>query len=273
VTAATALPITGRTRLFGVIADPIGHVRACEVFNPVFAARGIDAVLVPLHVPAGALRHALDGFRALGNLGGILVTIPHKESVLDLVDEVGAQARLVGAANIIRRDADGRLAAENFDGLGFVAGLRRAGQEVSGRRVLLVGAGGAGKAIACALAEAKVETLLVANRTPTRAEDLAARVKAAYPSVDVRAGPNDPSGFDIVVNATSQGLHPGDAPPFAVDAVAPEATVAEIIMKPERTPLVAAAAARGLRVHLGRHMLDAQVPLMTRFLDIDAGGS
>lgn len=270
--AATSLPITGRTRLFGVIADPIGHVRACEVFNPVFAARGIDAVLVPLHVPAGRLAAALDGFRALANLGGVLVTIPHKEAVLDLVDEIGAQARLIGAANVIRRDAHGRLTAENFDGLGFVAGLRRQGRAVAGKRVLLVGAGGAAKAIACALVDAEVAALVVANRTAARAEELAGRIRTAYPSVDVQAGPADPTGFDLVVNATSQGLLPGDALPIAVEAVEARSVVAEIIMKPERTPLVVAAEARGLEVHLGRHMLDAQVPLMAGFLGIDAGG-
>ncbi len=136
--------ITGTTRLFGVIADPIDHVRACEAFNPRFRDRGIDAVLVPFHVRPAELARALDGFRALANLGGVLVTIPHKEAILERVDAVGPQAARVGAGNVIRRTADGRLEAENFDGLGFVAGLAAAGHPPAGRAVLLVGAGGAG---------------------------------------------------------------------------------------------------------------------------------
>jgi len=262
----TAAEITGRTRLFGVIADPIDHVRACEVFNPRFAERGIDAVLVPFHVRPDRLGAALDGFRALANLGGVLVTIPHKEAILEGIDVVGTQARRVGAGNVIRRHADGRLEAENFDGLGFVAGLEAAGHAPRGRDALLVGAGGAGKAIAFALAEAGVRRLVVANRDRARGEALAAAVAAAFPEVDVRFGPADPAGFELVVNATSLGLRPDDPLPFAVDAAAPATLVCEIVMKPERTPLVAAAEARGLTVSLGRAELDARVPLLARFI-------
>ncbi|MEO1089631.1 MAG: shikimate dehydrogenase [Pseudomonadota bacterium] len=262
----TTIPITGRTRLYGVIADPITHVRACEVFNPLFRARGIDAVLVPLHVPVGEIGRAVAGFRSLANLFGILVTIPHKEEILAFVDEVGPQAELVGAANIVRRESDGRLTAENFDGLGFVAGLRELGREVIDRRVLVVGAGGAGKAITCALAEARVGELVVANRDSGKAEALIARVRAAYPQVPIRFGDNDPRGFDLVVNATSLGLQAGDGLPFEVDCLGPGVVVADIVMKPERTALLVAAEARGCTIHYGRHMLDQQVPLMGRFL-------
>ncbi len=265
--------ITGTTRLFGVIADPIDHVRACEVFNPRFRARGIDAVLVPFHVRAADLTAALQGFRALTNLGGVLVTIPHKEAILDRVDAVGPQAERVGAGNVIRRTDDGRLEAENFDGLGFVAGLEAAGRPPAGRDVLLVGAGGAGKAIAYALAEAGVRRLVVANRNAARAEALAAGVRAVFPAVDTAVGPPDPAGFDVVINATSLGLKPDDPLPLDPAAARAGTVVADIIMKPERTPLVEAAAARGLAVHLGRHMLDCQVPLLARFIGAfdDAG--
>lgn len=263
---ATRIAITGRTRLYGVIADPVTHVRACEVFNPRFEQRGVDAVLVPFHVQAGELERAIDGFRALANLGGVLVTIPHKEAVLDLVDEVGPQAQLVGAANVIRRESDGRLTAENFDGAGFVAGLRAHGHAPDGRRVLLVGAGGAGKAIAFALAEARVGELVLANRTPAKAEALAERVHAAYPQVAVRLGAIEPRGFDLVINATSLGLQAGDALPFPVEGLPRDTVVADIVMKPERTALLVAAEAAGATIHYGRHMLDEQVGLMAKFL-------
>jgi shikimate dehydrogenase len=269
----TAGEITGTTRLFGVIADPIEHVRACEVFNPRFRARGIDAVLVPFHVRPADLARALDGFRALSNLGGVLVTIPHKEAILDLVDSVGPQAERVGAGNVIRRTADGRLEAENFDGLGFVAGLEAAGHAPAGREVLLVGAGGAGKAVAFALAEAGVRRVVVANRNAARAEALAEGVRAVFPAVATAVGPPDPAGFELVVNATSLGLEPDDPLPVDPAAASAGTVIADIIMKPERTRLIDAAEACGLTVHLGRHMLDHQVPLLARFLGAfeDAG--
>jgi len=265
--------ITGRTRLFGVIADPIEHVRACEVFNPRCAEHGVDAVLVPFHVRADRLAEALDGFRAVANLGGVLVTIPHKEAILDLVDDVAPQAARVGAGNVIRRTDEGRLEAENFDGLGFVAGLEAAGHRVRGRAALLVGAGGAGKAIAMALAEAGLRRLVLANRSAARGEALARAVAATFPNVDVVTGPADPRGADLVVNATSLGLRPDDPLPIDLATAASDTLVAEIIMKPARTPLVAAAEARGLAVHLGHHMLDHQVPLLARFIGAfdDAG--
>ncbi len=262
----TAGEITGRTRLFGVIADPIDHVRACEVFNPRFRARGIDAVLVPFHVEPEGLAAALAGFRALPNLGGVLVTIPHKEAVLDLVDAIGPQAARVGAGNVIRRDASGRLEAENFDGLGFVAGLEAAGHPPAGRSVLLVGAGGAGKALAFALAEAGVRKLVIANRNRARADALAAGVRTAFPAVETAVGAADPRGCELVVNATSLGLAASDRLPLDVTRADEGALICDIIMKPERTPLLAAAEARGLAVHPGRHMLDHQVPLLARFL-------
>lgn len=262
----TATDITGTTRLFGVIADPIEHVRACEVFNPRFAERGVDAVLVPFHVRPADLARALDGFRALPNLGGVLVTIPHKEAILPLVDAVGPQATRVGAGNVVRRTADGRLEAENFDGLGFVAGLEAEGHAPRGRDVLLVGAGGAGKAVAYALAEAGVRRLVVANRNAERAEALARGVRAVFPEVDTRVGPADAAAGDLVVNATSLGLHADDPLPIDPATARPGTVVCDIIMKPPRTRLIETAAARGLPVHLGRHMLDHQVPMLARFI-------
>ncbi len=131
---------------------------------------------------------------------------------------------------------------------------------------MLFRSGGAGKAIAYALAEAGVGRLVVANRDAARAEALAAGVRAVFPGLEAGAGPVDPAGFDVVVNATSLGLEPDDPLPFDPAAADAGTVVAEIVMKPERTRLIDAAAARGLPVHLGRHMLDHQVPLLARFI-------
>jgi shikimate dehydrogenase len=258
--------ITGRTRLFAIVADPVGHVRTPMVFNARFATNGIDAVLVPLHVPAAGLADLFRAVRSMKNLGGLIVTVPHKAAAAALCDEVSETARAIGAVNAIRREPDGRLVGEMFDGEGFLSGLRQEGIEPSGLPVHLSGAGGAANAIAFSLAKAGVARLTISNRTRSKAEELASRVRKHHPGVDVRAGDADPTGHRLVVNATSLGLKEDDALPLQVDRLTPEMTVAEIIMIPERTRLLREAAGRGCRVHLGKHMLDTQVELMARFV-------
>jgi shikimate dehydrogenase len=258
--------ITGRTRLYAIVADPVGHVRTPMVFNARFAAKGTDAVLVPLHVPPAGLPDLFRAARAMKNLGGLIVTVPHKSAAVALCDEVSDMARAIGAVNTIRREPDGRLLGEMFDGPGFLAGLRQEGIEPRGRSVLLSGAGGAANAIAFVLAQAGVARLTIANRTSARAEELAARVRRYAPTVEISAGPPDPTGHELVVNATSLGLKEEDALPLDVDRLTPGMIVAEIIMIPEQTKLLREAARRGCRVHLGRHMLDTQVELMARFI-------
>ncbi len=261
-------PISGTTRLFGILADPVEHVRTPEVFNAWFAERGLDAVLVPLHVGAQDLAVQIGALRTLRNLGGVIVTVPHKAAVVPLCDELTEAARQVGAVNTIRRTVDGKLIGANFDGVGFVEGLRRTGNEPHGKRAFLAGAGGAANAIAFALCEAGVAALTVYNRTPAKAEELLQRLARAYPGTSLVLGSPDPAGHELAVNATSLGLRPGDPLPFDLEGSSPGTLVAEVIMKPVTTPLLAEAARRGLPVHHGRHMLDAQVELMATFLEL-----
>lgn len=258
--------ISGQTKLFGILADPVAHVRAPEVMNDYFARHGADAVLVPLHVTESDLAAVWAGLRRLRNLGGLVVTLPHKSAILALCDQVGPSARQVGAANAVRRDADGGMSCEMFDGRGFVSGLLQEGRDPAGRRVLLVGAGGAASAIAFALAAQGCAGLTIANRTAAKGEALAARVKQVFPACEVRSGPADPTGHELIVNATSLGLRAEDPLPLAADKLTPDMTVAEVIMKPETTALLAQAAQRGCSLHHGRHMLDAQVRLLADFI-------
>jgi shikimate dehydrogenase len=258
--------ISGRTRLFGIVADPVGHVRTPLVFNARFAARGTDAVLVPFHVAPSGLASLFAAFRAMKNLGGSIVTVPHKSAAVALCDEVSEAGRAVGAVNTLRREADGRILGDMFDGEGFVAGLRQEGIEPGGLAVHLSGAGGAGNAIAFALAKAGVARLTIANRTARKAEELVDRVRALFPELDTRTGTASPAGHQLVVNATSLGLQASDPLPLEVEALTPDMTVAEIIMIPEQTRLLAEARRRGCRVQLGRHMLDTQIELMARFM-------
>jgi shikimate dehydrogenase len=260
--------VSGKARLYAIVGDPIAHVRVPAVFNARFAERGLDAACVPLHVSAAGFAAAVAGLRALQNLDGFVVTAPHKHAIVALCDEVVGEGRLVGAVNAVRRAPDGRLVGDLFDGQGFVAGLRAAGHAPQGKRVFVAGAGGAASAVAFALARAGVAAITIHNRTAPRAEALARKLQAAYPSCDVRAGGADPAGHDLAVNATSVGLEPGDPLPIDVSRLAPATVVAEVLMKPEKTPLLVAAERRGCPIHLGRHMLDRQVDLMFEFFAV-----
>lgn len=258
--------ITGNTRLLGIVADPIGQVRTPQVLNAWLESEGIDAVLVPMHVGAEGLEALFQSFRHMRNLDGFVVTVPHKTEAVRLCDEVSDAARAMGAANTFRREPDGRLVGDMFDGLGFVEGLKAEGNDPAGKSVLLVGAGGAAAAIAYALTQAGIARLTIANRTHAKAEEMAQRLRAGQSGAVVDAGPADPRGYDIVVNATSLGMKDSDALPLDSSLLSPSTLVAEIIMKPEMTALLTAAQQRGCRIHLGRHMLDQQVNLIGRFI-------
>lgn len=258
--------ITGNTRLFGIVADPVVQVRTPQVLNAWFESEGLDAVLVPMHVGKEGLAAVFQAFRHMRNLGGFIVTVPHKTDAVRLCDDVSAAALAIGAANTIRREADGRLVGDMFDGLGFVEGLKATGNDPAGKSVLLVGAGGAAAAIAYALTQAGVERLSIANRTHAKAQSVAQRVRASVPGSVVDAVAADPRGYDIVVNATSLGMKEDDALPLDASLLLPSMLVAEVIMKPEMTALLTTAQQRGCRIHLGCHMLDQQVRLMGRFM-------
>jgi shikimate dehydrogenase len=260
--------ITGRTRVWAILADPIAHVKTPQMINGVIAERRVDGVMVPIHVAPENLATMVSGLRAMKNCGGVIVTVPHKSAIVDLLDEVSPTARLIGAVNAVRREPDGRLVGEMLDGIGFVTGLRRNGIDPEGRSAYLAGAGGAANAIAFALAASGVSRLTIANRTRAKAEDLAARLARAHPALRVEIGSPDASGHDLVVNGTSLGLRAGDPLPLDADSLSAGQIVAEIIMDPQETAIMAAARAKGCRVHPGHPMLLAQRELMADFTGI-----
>lgn len=253
--------VTGATRIFAIIADPVAHVKTPQVINARLARAGYDGILVPLHAAAGDLAAVFAAFRGLRNLAGWVVTVPHKTAALALCDEVSPLARRIGAVNCVRREPDGRLVGAMLDGTGFVEGLRCEGVDPSGKSVYLAGAGGAASAIAFALCEAGVARLVVANRSAGKRDELVARLAHHYPACIV-TGEGRAAEAEIVINATSLGLRPGDRSPVDEAELRPHHVVAEVVMEPELTPLLRAAQAKGCRIHLGRHMLEAQAAAM-----------
>ncbi|MFG1343582.1 shikimate dehydrogenase [Xanthobacter autotrophicus DSM 431] len=262
--------ITGHTKVYGILADPIHHVKTPQMLNALMTREGRDGVMVPFHVSPEELPALVKGLKAVKSLGGFVVTVPHKTAIVDLLDEVSDSARRIGASNVVRREADGRLVGDMLDGKGFVGGLIAAGIAPQGKSVYLAGAGGAANAIAFAFVEAGVSRLTIANRTRAKAEDLAARLADAFPDAPVEIGTSDPSGHDIVVNGTSLGLKDGDPLPLDATRLSPEQVVAEVIMQPEETAILAAAKAKGCRTHPGKPMLACQLELMADFLGMRA---
>jgi shikimate dehydrogenase len=256
---------TGKTHLYAILAHPVAHVRAAEFYNPVFQARGVDAFLVPLHVLPEDLAEVVPRLKKLRNLRGLLLTIPHKEAMVRLCDELGANGRLVGAVNTVRFATDGRTVGDMFDGTGLVQGALASDITLKGRKVLLVGTGGAGRAIAFALAQEGVRSLTLANRTASRAEALAADLAKGVPGVRVEVGPPDPSGHEVIINATSLGLHEADPLPVDPNLLTPAMDVLEIIAAVEVTPLRRAATDIGCRTMGGRAMVDHQIEAQLRF--------
>ncbi|KQQ55668.1 shikimate dehydrogenase [Pseudomonas sp. Leaf127] len=254
--------ITGNTRVYAIIADPIHHVQTPTAINRLFAARDDDRVMVPFHVKTQDLAGVVEGLRSIQSLDGFIVTVPHKTAMLELCDSVSEAARLVGAVNAVRRGPDGLLHGDILDGAGFVSGLRQKGIEPARRSVYLAGAGGAGKAIAFALAEAGISSLTIYNRSAAKAQALIERLAGVFPDVAFTVGTDNPAGHDLLINSTSLGLAPGDSLPFDVSGLVPEQIVAEIIMQPAITPLLAAAMTKGCRIHDGLPMLLCQIELM-----------
>lgn len=265
--APTRPPIEGSTRVFAVLGDPVAQVQAPRVFNALFARYGVDAVLVPAQVPAAALPGFVRHLTTASNIDGLWVTIPHKPACATLVDHCDAAAALAGSVNAVRRGADGRLHGALFDGLGFVHALGHFGFEPKGRRALLLGAGGAGAAIALALCDAGVGTLAL-HDLGDRGQLLANRLAAHASATQIEVASADPAGYDLVINATPLGLKADDPLPFDTARLDTDCLVVDILMKNSPTPLLRACTARGIRAHSGHEMLVQQVPDYLHFFGL-----
>ncbi len=257
---------SGKTHLYAILAHPVAHVRASEFFAPIIADEKRDAFLVPLHVLPEDLSAMVPMLQRIGNLKGLVITIPHKEAMARLCDDMGPNAQLSGAVNTVRFEEGGRLVGDMFDGVGLVNAARANGIEPKGAKILMIGAGGAGRAVALALADEAAAKITIANRTESRAKDLAAVVQAVFPEVEVKAGPADPSGHDLIINCTSLGLKPNQPMPLDPTALRPEMSLIDIIA-PRDTELMEAARAKGLKkVVGGRPMVEHQVRAQLSFL-------
>jgi shikimate dehydrogenase len=250
------------------VGDPLTTAKSPELLNRLFIEQRADAVCVPFRVKADDLSAFVTGARAMKNLSGVLVTMPHKQRMMAFVDDLHPTARQVGALNVIRCHDDGRWVGAMFDGLGCVLGMQWEGNHPANKSVLLIGAGGAGRAIAFAVGSAGVRSLAIFDVDKRRAEDLAEAVAAAT-GCDTHVGAPDPHGYEIVINATPLGMKSDDPMPVDPNRLEPGSIVVDIINSPDPTVLCRAALARGCRTQSGRPMHEGQAVHALRFLGFD----
>ncbi len=252
--------ITGNTELIAHIGWPTHAFKSPMIYNPYFEQAGIDAIVVPMGCQPEDYPGLLKSVFKLMNIRGALITMPHKVTTVGLLDEATPAVEIAGSCNAVRRSADGRLQGDMFDGEGFVRGIRRKGCRLEGARVLVVGCGGVGSAIAASLAASGIGAIALYDARDESAQALGGRISKHYPAIAVSTGSNDPAGFDLVVNATPMGMNDGDPLPIDVSRLAPETFVGEVVMKSEMTAFLKAAQARGCRFQVGSDMLFEQIP-------------
>ncbi|MGE3290899.1 MAG: shikimate dehydrogenase [Geminicoccaceae bacterium] len=263
---------SGKAEVFVMLAHPVGHAKSPGIFNEIFEERALDSLMVPLTCRPEDFGTFWAGLSAAENVRGVIVSVPYKSAVYHKCAAAHDRAARVQSANSVRRLPDGGWYADNFDGVGFIDALKANRHPIAGRKILQVGAGGAGASLAYCLAEAGAAHIRLNDIDRGRAERLAGLVAEAFPNCRLEVGAADPAGMDMAVNATPIGMKAEDPLPLDVSRLTPEMTVVDIIMEPAETALLRVAREIGCPVQPGRPMMDFQVQAMSEFFGIDRLG-
>ncbi|WP_420122772.1 shikimate dehydrogenase family protein [Nakamurella sp.] len=267
-------PLSGETLVVPIVGDPIAQVKSPDGITRAFAARGRPAVVVPLQITGEHLDALIAGLLPSGSIAGVIATVPHKFGLTPHCATLTDRAAFLGSVNVARRNPDGTLHGDQVDGAAYVAAVIANGGDPRGARVLQIGAGGAGTAIALALLEAGAAYLALHDADPARRDALITRLRERFGN-RVGAGSDDPTGFDLVAHATPMGMRPGDPLPVDVARLSPSTFVADVVTRPAVPPLIEAARALGCGTSTGSDMFAAVSELITDFLVADgllAGG-
>jgi shikimate dehydrogenase len=256
---------SGATRVHLIVGDPIAQVKSPFGVTQAFEQHGKDAVCVPAHVPTKDLKQWFEGVSLARNVDGIIVTVPHKFDCHALCQTSSPRAAFLGAVNTIRRNADGSWHGDMFDGLGYVKAMQAKGCDLKNKKALLVGAGGAGSAIAHSLVLAGVSELAIHDENTERRESLIQRLNSLNMG-RVYTGSSNPTGFDVAINATPVGMREGDPTPIDVEAITPSMFIGCVITAPAVPALIAAARAKGCNTSTGADMFAQVRELMVQFL-------
>ena len=254
--------VNGLTRLVFLAGDPIDHAKGFTEYAEALANAGLNAAYLPVHVPSGQLGHFLAGLLHARNVAGVVATIPHKHEARSLATP-DAAARRAGSANLLRPAAQGSgWECSMVDGAGFLAAMDIADMALQGRRVQILGAGGAGRAVTMAVAERSPAMLLVSDVDQGRADALVADVAREFPHLKTESGLG-PS--DVLVNCSPIGMGNDTALPIELALIPRGGDVYDVINR-ANTPLLVAATRLGCRTDYGRSMMLAQIPLVLSWM-------
>jgi shikimate dehydrogenase len=265
--------LDGATRVHFIVGDPIAQVKSPAGVSLAFSEHGQNAMVMPAHVAPADLAAWLSGVSLAKNVDGIIVTVPHKFTCFDLCATTSDRATFLKTVNTMRRNPDGTWHGDMFDGMGFCAAMQDKGCKMEGKRALLIGAGGAGSAIAYSLVMAGLGELAIhdedAVRRTTLVDRLAGlnRCKVTHAiNHDATRSVANPTGFDIALNATPMGMKVGDPYPLDVSKITSDMFVGCVITAPAVSPLVQAARDKGCSTMTGADMFGRVRDLMVEFL-------
>jgi shikimate dehydrogenase len=257
--------LSGETRLFPIIGDPIIYVQSPRRLTSGFAARGHNGLCIPMQVSAADLEPVMQGLTRTPNVDGLLITMPHKFTCFAYCATSSDTAKLFGVVSVMRRNPDGSWHGDMLDGRAFVKAQIDEGAKPKGARVLLAGAGGAGSAIAIALLEAGVRELIIHDADEARTTKLLGLLSEIGRG-RVRTGPPDPAGCDLVCNATPMGMAVGDPLPVAAHLLTSSMFVGDVIAGHGVTPFLQAARDAGCKTANGDQMVEAVQAVMLDFM-------
>ena len=251
--------INGKTRMFGIVGDPIEQVRSPEMVTWEFHQRPYNAVMIPIHIAQSDFDNVIPDIMQIRNLDGLIFTIPFKVKALGLAKTLGQQASLVGAINAIKRQSNGDWCGEIFDGLGCVEAFKLRGIALKDKRIQLIGLGGAGSAICVAVAHEHPSMMRLFDLNERNAEQMIRLVKQISPRTVVELDTPRCDDIDVLMNASPVGML-GDARlPLAVETFKKDLVVFDAIVMPEITPLIKLAQDCGCEVVKGREMMLGQI--------------
>jgi shikimate dehydrogenase len=259
---------TGTTSFYTMIGTPIIQVKSPVLYNRYFAEHGMDAVMIAMNVPSDQVKTHFEHMRAVSNFGGSIVTIPHKHAAVDSMDTISERAKTLESINVVRSE-NGRLIGDMVDGLGFMVAVKNHGLSIGGKRAAIIGGGGAGAAIAQAIAQAGADEVVIKEIRRERLEFLEHLLKDANPEIRVSFELHTLEGFDLAVNATPVGMNGDPRMPFPAETLSPTTLVADVVTNPKVTPWLAAAIKKGCVVQYGAEMVHGQFGLMGRHLGLE----
>jgi shikimate dehydrogenase len=259
--------ISGETRIFAIVGHPIEQVRSPEMVTAELTKRGRNAILIPLDVLPEEFESCVSQLMRVRNLDGLIFTIPFKQAACALASELSDQARAVGAINAMARGRGDQWVGDIFDGLGCVEAFRERRQSFRDRRVMLIGAGGAGSAIGVAVAHQGPAAMRIFDLDTRRATQLVEAIEKIDPHIDVDLANPTVEHIDILLNASPVGMLGDARMPIDVVEIPPEIIVFDAIVKPELTKLLALAQQCGCQTIRGREMMRGQIKKIVDFFD------